>query len=49
MDEFCEETKLSIAMKHKIRKVLEYNSLINIFSSQEVDDFLSDIPTHLKF
>ncbi|CAD8104029.1 unnamed protein product [Paramecium primaurelia] len=49
MDEFCEETKLSLQMKHKIRKVLEYNSLINIFSSAEVDDFLSEIPTNLKY
>lgn len=36
-------------MKHKIRKVLEYNSMINIFSSAEVDDFLSEIPTNLKY
>ncbi|CAD8125702.1 unnamed protein product [Paramecium sonneborni] len=49
MDEFCEETRLSLQMKHKIRKVLEYNSMINIFSSAEVDEFLSEIPTNLKY
>lgn len=36
-------------MKHKIRKVLEYNSKINIFSSSEVDEFLKEIPTNLKY
>jgi hypothetical protein len=49
MDEFCTETHLPKYMKEKIRRVLEYNSLVHVFSSQERDEILLDIPTHLKF
>lgn len=31
MDEFCAETHLPKQLKDKIRKVLEYNSLVNVF------------------
>jgi hyperpolarization activated cyclic nucleotide-gated potassium channel 1 len=49
MDEFCQDTKLPKSLKDKIRRVLEYNSLVNIFSQTERDDFLLDIPLFLKF
>lgn len=49
MDEFCEETQLSKQMKDKIRRVLIYNSMVNVFSSKDRDDFLVDIPSQIKY
>lgn len=49
MDEFCQETRLPKQIRDRIRRVLEYNSIVNVFSHKDRDDFLMEIPTHLKY
>ena len=48
-DEFCKEAKLDRRIKQKIRKALEYNSAKIIFTQDEKNEFLNEIPINLKF
>lgn len=49
MDQFCKENKFSKALKSKVKKALEYSSIKTIFSSDDKNQLLNEIPTDLRF
>lgn len=49
MDEFCKENKFSKSLKHRVKKALEYISIKTIFSSDDKNQILNEIPTDLRF
>lgn len=49
MEEFCKENKFPKVLKSKVKQALEYSSVKNIFSFDEKNQLLSEIPTELRF
>ena len=49
MDEFCKENKFSKTLKKTIKKALEYSSFKTIFSSDDKNQLLNEIPTDLRY
>ena len=49
MDEFCNEAKINNSIKSELRKALVYISIKSIFSQEEKNEFLSEIPSEIKF
>lgn len=49
MDQFCKENKFSKALKTRVKKALEYSSIKTIFSSDDKNKLLNEIPTDLRF
>ncbi len=49
MDEFCKENKFSKALKKTVKTALEYSSFKTIFSSDDKNQLLNEIPTDLRF
>lgn len=49
MEEFCKENKFPKVLKSKVKQALEYSSVKNIFSFDEKNQLLGEIPTELRF